>query len=102
MTHGIPSHDAIQRVMSMIDGSILYRLCIPFLIRRLDILAATARERHMADDPGAPEAPKLIAIDGKTSRGSKRNKSDRDAVRALHTVSACSTDRGLCLSSGGR
>jgi predicted transposase YbfD/YdcC len=82
----------------MIDGSILYSLCIQFLIRRPDILAATARERRMIEDPGAPEAPKLIAIDGKTSRGSKRNKTDRDAVRAMHTVSAYSTDRGLCLS----
>ena len=87
LPHGIPSHDTIQRVMSMIDGSILYGLCIQFLIRRLDILAATARERRMVEDAGAPEAPKVIAIDGKTSRGSKRNKTDRDAVRAMHTVS---------------
>ena len=98
LTHGIPAHDTIQRVMSMIDGSILYRLCIPFLLRRLDILAATAREWRMTEYPGALAAPKLIVIDGKTSRRSKRNKTDRDAVRVLHTVSACSTDRGLCLS----
>jgi predicted transposase YbfD/YdcC len=87
--------------MSMIDGGVLYSLCIQFLIRRLDILAATARERRLlgeAEAREAPEAPKVIAIDGKTSRGSKRNKTDQDAVRAMHTVSACSTDRGLCLS----
>jgi hypothetical protein len=44
LLHGIPSHDTIQRMMSMIDGNVLYSLCIQFLIRRLDILAATARE----------------------------------------------------------
>ncbi|MDR0586079.1 MAG: ISAs1 family transposase, partial [Treponema sp.] len=101
LPHGIPSHDTIQRVMSMIDGSILYSLCIQFLIRRLDMLAATARERRMAgeaEEREAAEAPKVLAIDGKSSRGSKRNKSDREAVRAMHTVSAYCTDRGLCLS----
>ncbi|MDR1301560.1 MAG: transposase family protein [Treponema sp.] len=28
LPHGIPSHDTIQRVMSMIDGRVLYSLCI--------------------------------------------------------------------------
>jgi hypothetical protein len=27
----------------------------------------------------------VVAFDGKTSRGSKRNKTDRDAVKAMHT-----------------
>jgi DNA-binding phage protein len=45
LPHGIPSHDTIARVISMIDGGVLYSLCIQFLIRRVDILAATARER---------------------------------------------------------
>jgi predicted transposase YbfD/YdcC len=40
----------------------------------------------------------IIAIDGKTSRGSKRNKTDREAVKAMHTVSAFSTENGMCLS----
>jgi hypothetical protein len=42
LPHGIPGHDTIQRVMSVIDGGVLYSLCIQFLIRRLDILAVTA------------------------------------------------------------
>jgi predicted transposase YbfD/YdcC len=101
LPHGIPSHDTIQRVMSMIDGGVLYSLCIQFLIRRLDLLAATARQRRLEREgalAGAGEEPSIIAIDGKTSRGSKRNKTDREAVKGMHTVSAYSTDRGLCLS----
>jgi DNA-binding phage protein len=99
LPHGIPSQDTIQRVMSMIDGNVLYSLCIHFLIRRLDILAVTARERRLSREAGeGEEPPVVIAIDRKTSRGSKRNKTDRDAAGAMHTVSAYSTDRGLCLS----
>jgi hypothetical protein len=30
LPHGIPSHDTIQRVMSMIDGGVLYSSCIQF------------------------------------------------------------------------
>jgi predicted transposase YbfD/YdcC len=100
LPHGIPSHDTIQRVMSMIDGGVLYSLCIQFLVRRLDILGATARQWRLEQEGalGGEEEPKIVAIDGKTSRGSKRNKTDRDAVKGMHTVSAYSTDRGLCLS----
>jgi hypothetical protein len=42
LPHGIPSHDTIPWVMSMIDGGVLYSLCIQFLIRRMGILAAAA------------------------------------------------------------
>jgi hypothetical protein len=71
LPHGIPSHDTIRRVMSMIDGNVLYSLCIQFLIRRLDILAVTARERRL-QEPGreeGEEVPKVIAIDGKRRAG---------------------------------
>jgi predicted transposase YbfD/YdcC len=101
LPHSIPSHDTIRRVMAMIDGGVLYSLCIQFLIRRLDILAGTARQRRLEQEgagAGGEEEPKILAIDGKTSRGSKRNKTDREAVKGMHTVSAYSTDRGLCLS----
>ena len=96
---GITPQNIIRRMMSMIDGNVLYSLCIRSLIRRLDILAATERERRLLPGSGEEEeAPKVIEIYGKSSRGSKRNKTDRDAVEAMHTVSAYCTDWGLCLS----
>jgi predicted transposase YbfD/YdcC len=101
LPHGIPSHDTIQRVMAMIDGKVLYSLSIEFLLQRLEILAATARQRLLEKAPELEleaEEPKIVAIDGKTSRGGKRNKTDRDAVKGMHTVSAYSTDHGVCLS----
>jgi hypothetical protein len=102
LPHGIPSHDTIQRVMSTIDGTVLYSLCIQFLVRRIDSLSETSRmlrsagaQCHARD---SAEIPEIVVIDGKTSNGSKRNKTDRDVTRAMHTVSAYSTDRGLGLS----
>jgi hypothetical protein len=62
-------------------------LCIQFLIRRLDILAVTARRRRL-EQKGTlvweEEKPKIPAIDGKMSRGSKRNKSGREAVKGIY------------------
>jgi hypothetical protein len=101
LPNGIPSHDTIQRVMGLIEGTVLYSLTIQYLIRSMDVMAAVARKRKIIANPELEkeaEEAQVIAIDGKTSRGSKRNKTDRDAVKAMHTVSAYSTDRGLCLS----
>ena len=99
MPNGVPSHDTIQRVMSMVDSTVLYSLCLQFLMERMNKIQAM----YKSDEEDCPEEkPKdIIAIDGKTSRGSKRNKTDRDAVKALHTVSAYSTENGLCLSQLG-
>ncbi|MDR0761313.1 MAG: ISAs1 family transposase, partial [Treponema sp.] len=99
LPNGIPSHGTIQRVMSMIDGSVLYSLSIQFLVERIDRLAGTGRRLKDArgEDTGGG-LPEIVAVDGKTSRGSNQNKADRDAATAMHRVSAFSTERGLGLS----
>jgi hypothetical protein len=49
------------------------------------------------------EEPKIVAIDGKTSRGSKRNKTDRDAVTGMHTGMSLFDGPGVVsVGSGGR
>jgi predicted transposase YbfD/YdcC len=102
LPNGIPSHDTIRRVMATINGNILYSLSITFLITRLDKLSDISwavraeRERLIGSEIEA-ERP-IIALDGKATKGSKRKKTDIDAVKAMHTVSAWSTDYGLCLA----
>jgi predicted transposase YbfD/YdcC len=88
--------------MSAINGDILYSLSISFLVTRLEKLsdigwAVRAGREGLAVAEDEAERP-IIALDGKTTKGSKRNKTDRDAVKAMHTVSAWSTDYGLCLA----
>ena len=89
---GIPSHDTIQRVISSIDSTVLYSLCLQFLVERMNKIYALY---HVEDENQVID---IIAVDGKTTKGSKRNKTDREAVKAMHTVSAYSTDKGMCLS----
>jgi predicted transposase YbfD/YdcC len=86
--------------MSSISGALLYSLTIQFLIVRIEKLAGTAfmlRALRGKVEWGKDD-PKILAFDGKTSRGSKRNKTDKDAEKAMHTVSVLSTDHGLCIA----
>jgi hypothetical protein len=84
LPHGIPSHGTVQRVMPVTGGGVPYSLRVQFLILRTGILAATARQRRMEKEPaiaGEKEEPKIAATGGKTGRGSRRNKTDRDAAK---------------------
>jgi predicted transposase YbfD/YdcC len=100
LKQGIPSHDTIQRVMAQIDGTVLYSLTINFLRVKIESLSFIAWKLRLKVEGGKDEgakAPHIVAFDGKESRGSKRAKTDRDAVPGMQTVSAYSTEYGLCL-----
>jgi len=75
-THGIPSHDTLCDVFAALDPD-LFRAC--FL----------AWVEDLRDD-----APDVVAIDGKTSRGSRDNRKGRNP---LHLVSAWATRQRLVL-----
>lgn len=73
---GVPCEDWLRALMNRLDPA-LFRACFE----------AWAAERW-------PTAPGLVALDGKTSRGSRDDAAGR---RALHMVSAFATDRNLVL-----
>lgn len=68
LPHGIPSHDTFSRVLSMIDPEQFHECFLAWV-------------KHMSEKLDI----NVIAIDGKTARGSY----DREkGLKALHTVSA--------------
>ena len=73
---GVPCEDWLRDLMNRIDPQ-LFRACFE----------AWVAERW-------PQAPGLVALDGKTSRGSR---DDDGEQKALHLVSAFATDRHLVL-----
>lgn len=73
---GIPCQDWLRDLMNRIDPA-LFCACFE----------AWVAERW-------PQAPGLVALDGKTSRGSREETGER---KALHLVSAFATDRNLVL-----
>jgi predicted transposase YbfD/YdcC len=93
LRNGIPSHDTIQDVISMIDQQALFAACLSFLMGKIDAYSEMARH----DDPfKKPDIP-ITSIDGKTSRGSAGADTGNGAIRPLHTLNAVSSDYGFCI-----
>lgn len=77
LENGIPSHDTFQRVMGMIE---------PTIIQQIQIMWNEYVSQH--DGEGIK---KILNIDGKTMRGSKT-----EDKKPLHVVSAWCDEEGIC------
>lgn len=88
---GIPTDDTIRLIISNIDPSHFYSMVITLLIHTIEQMLTEA-----GTDP-EDFTPDVIAVDGKESRGSKRQKTDQEAVKALQTLNVFSTAYGMCL-----
>lgn len=80
---GIPSHDTIGRLLSLIKPQSLQ-----------DALLAWISELRHKRCENASDGPMVVAIDGKTARGSY---TDSGKTNALHIVSAWATEHGVTL-----
>jgi DDE_Tnp_1-associated len=80
LENGVPSHDTIDRVLSLIKPIQFQQALIEW--------SNQLRQDHCGGEPV------LIQIDGKTSRGSYMNKEKSDA---LHIVGAWASEHGLAL-----
>ena len=81
LPHGIPSHDTFGRVFALLDASV-FEQCFTEWAHSLPVLMEGKLRRE------------VIAIDGKTSRGSHNRCKGQNP---LHLVSAWASDQGLVL-----
>ena len=81
---GVPSAQTFRKVFRLIDKQAL-----------AECFAAWAQAGRRSDEAGRPDEPEVVAIDGKTLRGSKTS---RDGSGALHLISAYATEAGLVLA----
>lgn len=77
LTHGVPSHDTMSRVIGALDPEAFQRCFVRWVKSLARVL------------PGA-----VVAIDGKTVRNSFDRATGKSAI---HLVSAWATEAGLCL-----
>ena len=85
LPNGIPSHDTMQRVISLLNPETLYSSCIKFLIEKIDSL--TIKD----------ETKDVLSMDGKVTKGSSRNKENTEEIKALNTMSIYSHNYGVSL-----
>ena len=81
---GIPSHDTIQRVLSIFDPQTLYSDTINYLINKIDMITKT-KEKD------------ILSMDGKTTNGSSRCEDSREKIKPVNTMSIYSTNYGVSL-----
>ena len=85
LPNGIPSHDTMQRVISLLNPETLYSSCINFFIEKVDNLTIKDNVKD------------VLSMDGKVSNGSGRNKENTDEIKALNTMSIYSHNYGVSL-----
>lgn len=78
LEHGIPSHDTIRRVIAMISPEVLQEM--------------QRKWQELLNRDEGEKIKKIIAIDGKTMCGNKRN-----GEKPNHIVSAWCKEDGFCL-----
>lgn len=88
---GIPSHDTIGRVLSLIKPEQFQQALLDWHVKLCKDRGDDASQRK-DDAPSAP--PVHVAIDGKTSRGSYTNS---EKSNAIHFVSAWASKHGVTL-----
>ena len=86
LKNGIPSHDTIQRVISILNPQELYKDCLKYIIKKIDDL--TSKEENEKD---------VLSMDGKTSNGSSRSKLTTEEIKPVNTMSIYSHNYGISL-----
>ena len=82
---GIPSHDTIQRVIAIIEPSILYTSTVKYLMNIIDNLAKPNNEKDVK------------SMDGKTINGSSRSELTTDKITPTNVMSIYSHDYGMSI-----
>lgn len=86
LPNGIPSHDTIQRVISILDSSILYKNCLKYFIEIIDNYVP--KEENEKD---------IYSIDGKTTNGSSRSGLTTTKLKPVNTMSVYSHNYGVSI-----
>lgn len=84
LPNGIPSHDTIQRVISILNPHTLYSDTINYLINKINIVT-TSNTRD------------ILSMDGKTSNGSGRSTGMNKDEEVVNTMSVYSNNYGFSL-----
>ena len=86
LPNGIPSHDTIQRVISILDSSILYENCLKYFI---EIIDNYIQKKQNEKD--------IYSIDGKTTNGSSRSALTTNKIKPFNTMSVYSHNYGVSI-----
>lgn len=85
LPNGIPSHDTVQKVISILNPYSLYTDTINYLIKKIDLITKKTKEKD------------ILSMDGKRSNGSKRSTGIDESENVVNTMSVYSNKYGINL-----
>lgn len=89
LPNGVPTDDTIRIVMGNIDATHFFHMTVQMLLDIVDGI------NHLS---GVNTHEKtILSVDGKESRGSKRDETSEGAVKALQTLNVYAHDYGMCI-----
>jgi len=86
LPNGIPSHDTIQRVISILDSKALYENCLKYFIGIID--------KYIPKEDNEKD---VYSIDGKTTNSSSRSSLTTTKISPLNTMSVYSHNYGVSI-----
>ena len=86
LPNGIPSHDTIQKVISVLDSSMLYKNCLKYFIQIVDSYI-----------PKNENEKDIYSIDGKTTNSSSRSGLTTTKLKPINTMSVYSHNYGVSI-----
>ena len=84
LPNGVPSHDTIQRVISILNPHTLYSDTINYLINKINLITSN-------------DTRDILSMDGKTSNGSSRSTGINKEEAVVNTMSVYSNNYGFSL-----
>jgi len=100
LANGIPSHDTIQRVFSILRSDELQDMLVNILAQLVTVAGRTLDEYLYQNDQLDCCIKDVIAADGKETRNTRKKGSTNDKdKRNLNEFNVMSTEWGICLSS---
>ena len=99
VSNGVPSHDTIQRVLTLIKPDELHSLMSAYIIDVITELEQLALEisENKKELKELLDEKNILSIDGKINRGSSRENTIDGKVAPLNTLSAYSSKYGMSL-----
>ena len=90
LPYGIPTDDTYRIVIGNIDTTHFFHLTVQLLLQTVDGIVAFAGKES--------DGKKIVSVDGKESRGSKRKITKSGERKALQTLNVYSSEYGICLA----
>jgi len=94
LPYGIPTDDTCRLVLSRLNTKYVSQIFVGFLLKKFNAILNVLQGPKKVEEAKEMD---ILSCDGKVSKSSKRNDTDKAGSKPLNTLNAYSSDWGMCL-----